>query len=114
MKRGVRSEREKIGEGKGEGEGRENARRERIELTFQQVAAIIGKSFSFKLLESIYPIPDAKQELMENLLILRKLNILSFEDVRVNSQSQANKVRRLRGREWRKDERRRELEYTKN
>ena len=44
------------------------------------MAAIIGKSFSFKLLENIYPIPDAKRELMENLLTLRKLNILSFDD----------------------------------
>eukprot|EP00026_Physarum_polycephalum_P003508 Phypoly_transcript_03521.p1 GENE.Phypoly_transcript_03521~~Phypoly_transcript_03521.p1 ORF type:complete len:697 (+),score=125.84 Phypoly_transcript_03521:285-2093(+) len=56
-----------------------------------KVAAIIGKSFSFKLLESIYPIPDAKQELMENLLTLRKLNILDFESP-PNSHTQSSKV----------------------
>lgn len=44
------------------------------------MAAIIGKTVSFKLLESIYPIPDAKSELLENLLALRKLGILSLED----------------------------------
>lgn len=44
------------------------------------MAAIIGIDFSFKLLESIYPIPDARADLMEHLLTLRKLGIINFAE----------------------------------
>lgn len=41
------------------------------------MAAIIGKTFSFKLLEAIYPVQDTKESLLEHLVVLRKLGIIN-------------------------------------